>query len=548
MKYDYIIVGAGSAGCILANRLSESGQHSVLVVEAGPKDGALSLKIPAAMLTNLKSTKYNWAFKGDPEPELNNRQLKHDRGMTLGGSSSINGMVFIRGHAQDFEVWKESGCQGWGYADVLPYFKRLENFDGGGCEFRGDSGPMNVHRPSPSNPLSSAFVQAGLEAGYPQTDDIVGYCQEGFGPLDQSIHNGERWSATRAYLNPARERTNLTIVTGALVERVLIKDKVATGINYKNQRGEQVTAWANKEVILSSGAVGSPQLLMLSGIGPKAHLADMGIPLVKDLPGVGQNLNDHPDLVMKFKCLKPVTLWPKLSLVGRMMAGVEWLTRRKGICATNHFDVVGCIRSHPDVAYPDLQLTLTPLGVEDHTSWDPIEEHAFQIHVGLMQTHSRGRIELVSADPAAAPSILVNYLQDHRDREAMRSGIRLVRELVRQPSLDLYRGEEIFPGDALTSDAELDQCINRESYTQWHLSCTVRMGVDPDTGAVVDTSGRVHGIKALRVVDASIMPRVTNGNTNAPTMMLAEKLSDAILGLPPLPPIELELWQRSATE
>ena len=287
---------------------------------------------------------------------------------------------------------------------------------------------------------------------------------------------------------------------------------------------------------------------MLSGIGPKAHLADMGIPLVKDLPGVGQNLNDHPDLVMKFKCLKPVTLWPKLSLVGRMMAGVEWLTRRKGICASNHFDVVGCIRSHPDVAYPDLQLTLTPLGVEDHTSWDPIEEHAFQIHVGLMQTHSRGRIELVSADPAAAPSILVNYLQDHRDREAMRSGIRLVRELVRQPSLDLYRGEEIFPGDALTSDAELDQCINRESYTQWHLSCTVRMGVDPDTGAVVDTSGRVHGIKALRVVDASIMPRVTNGNTNAPTMMLAEKLSDAILGLPPLPPIELELWQRSATE
>ena len=238
-------------------------------------------------------------------------------------------------------------------------------------------------------------------------------------PLTQSIHNGERWSATRAYLNPARERTNLTIVTGALVERVLIKDKVATGINYKNQRGEQITAWANKEVILSSGAVGSPQLLMLSGIGPKAHLADMGIPLVKDLPGVGQNLNDHPDLVMKFKCLKPVTLWPKLSLVGRMMAGVEWLTRRKGICASNHFDVVGCIRSHPDVAYPDLQLTLTPLGVEDHTSWDPIEEHAFQIHVGLMQTHSRGRIELVSADPAAAPSILVNYLQDHRDREAL---------------------------------------------------------------------------------------------------------------------------------
>ncbi len=547
MKFDYIIVGAGSAGCILANRLSESGQHSVLVVEAGPKDSALSLKIPAAMLANLKSTKYNWTFKGDPEPELNNRQIIHDRGKVLGGSSSINGMVFIRGHAQDFEGWKESGCQGWGYADVLPYFKRLENFDAGGSDFRGDSGPMKVHRPSPSNPLSSAFVQAGVEAGYPQTDDIVGYCQEGFGPLDQSIYNGERWSTTRAYLNPARDRSNLTIETGALVERVLISDKVATGIEYKNRRGERVTALANKEVILCSGAVGSPKLLMLSGIGPKAHLADMGIPLVEDLPGVGQNLNEHPDLVMKFKCVKPVSMWSKLTLVGRIMAGVEWVTRRKGICASNHFDVVGCIRSHPDVAYPDLQLTLTPLAI-DHTTWKPINEHAFQIHIGLMQAHSRGRIELVSADPAAAPSILANYLHDHRDREALRSGVRLVRELVRQPSLDQYRGAEIFPGDALKSDAEIDQCINSETTTQWHLSCTARMGMDPKMGAVVDPSGRVHGIKALRVVDASIMPRVTNGNTNAPTLMLADKLSDTILGLPPLSPIELELWQHSSPE
>ena len=540
--YDYVIVGAGSAGCVLANRLTDNGRYSVLILEAGPEDKALSLKIPAAMLTNLRSSRHNWAFQGDPEPELGGRQITHDRGKTLGGSSSINGMVFIRGHALDFEGWRKSGCEGWGYADVLPYFKRMESYSGGASKFRGDSGPMRIHRPTPENPVAAALVKAGIEAGYPHTDDICGYCQEGFGILDQSIHQGERWSAARAYLDPARSRPNLTIETGALAQRILLQNQLATGVQYKNRQGQEVTVSARKEVILAAGAVGSPQILMLSGIGPETHLQGLGISVVAHLPGVGQNLNEHPDFVLKYKCLQPVSLWPKTRLPGRIAAGMQWLISRKGICASNHFDVVACVRSAADVEYPDLQYTIMPLAVDDET-WSPIPEHAFQIHVGLMRAYSRGRIELRDADPATPPRILVNYLQDKRDREAMRSGIRLVRELVDQPAFAPFRGAEIFPGDAAQSDAELDQYLNTHTTTQWHLSGTARMGSESDPGAVVDSSGRVHGIAALRVVDASIMPKVTNGNTNSPTLMIAEKLSDAILDIPTLPRIEAEIWR-----
>ena len=547
MEYDYIIVGAGSAGCVLANRLSSNVFQRVLLIEAGPENNALSIKMPAAVLTNLKRKTHNWAYQGEPEPALNGRQIQHDRGKTLGGSSSINGMVFIRGHALDFEGWRQSGCAGWSYADVLPYFKRMEYYSAGGDAFRGAEGPLNVYRPIPEDPLALAFITSGKQAGYPVTEDICGYRQEGFGSLDRSVHAGERWSTARAYLEPARNRTNLTVVTKAQVQRLVIDGCRVTGVVYKYGRGIIKTVQARREVILSAGAVGSPHLLMLSGIGPADHLQSMGIDVVADLPGVGQNLNDHPDFVLKYKCTQPVSLWPKVKPLGKVAAGVRWLLTREGICASNHFEVVGCIRSGAGVEYPDIQLTMSPIAVNDDT-WEPLQEHAFQIHVGLMRAHSRGKIELRSADPAEPPRILVNYLQDPRDRVLLRKGIRLVRELVGQPAFTALRGAEIFPGETAQSDADLDTHLNSHTTTQWHLSCTARMGPDTDKGAVVDANGRVHGIAGLRVVDASIMPMVTNGNTNSPTIMIAEKLSDDILGYPALPRIEADFWQHPRFE
>ena len=542
MEYDYIIVGAGSAGCVLANRLSADGSHSVLLIEAGPKNRALSLKIPAAVLTNLKSTRHNWAFQGEPEPELAGRSMRHDRGRTLGGSSSINGMVFIRGHALDFEGWRQAGCEGWGYADVLPYFKRMECYAGGGCDYRGADGPLKVHRPEPDNPIYDAFLQAGKQAGYPHSEDICGYRQEGFATLDSSIHNGERSSSATAFLAPARERSNLTVITTALVTAIAIEDQVATGIVFVDAGGTRVIATARREVVLSAGAVGSPHLLMLSGVGPAAHLRSHGIDVKADLPGVGQNLNDHPDFVLKYKCLQPVSIWPKTRLLGRAFAGMQWLINRTGVCASNQFDMVACLRSAAGVEYPDIQLTISPVAVDDQ-SWDPLPEHAFQIHVGLMRAHSRGEITLRDADPKSPPHILVNYLKDPRDRDLLRAGIRIVRELVDQPAFAGLCGAEIFPGAAVQEDADLDRCLDSHLATQWHLSGTARMGASTDTGAVVDPQGRVHGIAALRVVDASIMPAATNGNTNSPTLMIAEKLSDAILGVPPLSPLDVAVWQ-----
>lgn len=540
VHFDYIIVGAGSAGCVLANRLTENPDNSVLLIEAGPENSALSLKMPAAVLTNLKGTKHNWAFTGEPEPELNGRQLQHDRGKTLGGSSSINGMLYIRGHALDFEGWRQSGCEGWSYADVLPYFKRMESY-GSGDEYRGSDGPLTIPCTQATEPLAQAFIMAGEQAGYPVTDDISGFCQEGFGTLDSTVHNGERLSTARAYLDPARNRSNLTIITDAQVQHIVMSGKTATGVIYTDRHGRTVTCKANKEVILCAGAVGSPHLLMLSGIGPAAHLQSMGIDVVQDLPGVGQNLNEHPDFVLKFKCKKPVSLWPKTKPLGKLTAGIQWLLTRKGICASNHFDVVGCIRSAPGVEYPDLQLTLSPIAVDDDT-WVPLQEHAFQIHVGLMQAHSRGEITLRDADPASPPRILVNYLQDNRDRELMRIGIRLIRELVEQPAFADFKGAEIFPGATAQTDEQLDQHLSRNVATQWHLSGTAKMGLVTDNSAVVSPDGQVHGVEHLRVVDASIMPTVTNGNTNCPTIMIAEKLSDAILGRAALPRIEAKYW------
>jgi len=541
-EYDYIIVGAGSAGCVLANRLSKNPKNSVLLIEAGREDKSITLKMPAAVLLNLKSTKHNWAFKGEPEPELAGRQLQHDRGKTLGGSSSINGMVFIRGNSLDYEGWRQMGCEGWGYADVLPYFKKMETYSGGGDDFRGESGPLKVHRSIPKDQLSLAFIKAGKEAGYKETDDISGYCQEGFGIFDRTVFKGERWSTTRAYLDPVRRRKNLTIITKALVCKLILENNTATGVCFKNNKDKIFNVKSKKEVILCAGAVGSPHLLMLSGIGPKDHLKSMGINLKADLPGVGQNLQDHPDFMIKYKCLKPVTLWPKTKKLNSVGAGIQWLLTREGMCASNHFDAVACVRSGPTVEYPDLQFCISPIAMDDNT-WQPLQEHAFQVHVGLMRTYSRGKIELRSSNPADPPRILVNYLKDKRDRELMRKGIHLVRELLDQPAFSELKGEEIFPGDICKSDSDLDTKLNSHTTSQWHLACTARMGLKTDKYAVVDNSGRVHGFNGLRVVDASIMPFAPNGNTNAPTIMIAEKISDKILGSKPLPRLDLQTWQ-----
>ena len=541
-EYDYIIVGAGSAGCVLANRLSKNPKNSVLLLEAGREDKSITLKMPGAVLLNLKSTKHNWAFKGEPEPELAGRQLQHDRGKTLGGSSSINGMVFIRGNSLDYEGWRQMGCDGWGYADVLPYFKKMESYSGGGDDFRGDTGPLRVHRSVPKDPLSIAFIKAGKEAGYKETEDVSGYCQEGFGIFDRTVFKGERWSTTRGYLDPVRDRKNLTIITKALVSKLILENNKATGVCFKDNKNKIFNIKSKKEVILCAGAVGSPHILMLSGIGPKDHLKSMGINLIADMPGVGQNLQDHPDFMIKYKCLKPVTLWPKTKRLNSIGAGIQWLLTKEGMCASNHFDSVACIRSGPGVEYPDLQLCISPIAMENN-SWQPLKEHAFQVHVGLMRTHSRGKIELRSSNPADPPRILVNYLKDKRDRELMRKGIHLVRELLDQPSFSDLKGEEIFPGDNCKSDADLDAKLNLHTTSQWHLACTARMGLKTDKYAVVDNSGKVHGLSNLRVVDASIMPFAPNGNTNAPTIMIAEKISDEILGSKPLTRIELQTWQ-----
>ena len=547
MEYEYIIVGAGSAGCVLANRLTEDGRHRVLLIEAGPKNNALSLKIPAAVLKNLKSTKYNWAYQGEPEPELGGRVITHDRGKTLGGSSSINGLCFIRGHALDFEGWRQSGCEGWGYADVLPYFKRLENYSGGESEYRGGDGPLVVHRPKPQNPLYKAFIEAGRDAGYQTTDDICGYRQEGFGVFDMSTENGERNSTAKAYLDPARRRQNLTVMTDKQVQKIFFNGNEATGISYKTVNGDIIKVDALKEVILSAGAVGSPQLLMLSGVGPASHLKDHGITIVADMPGVGQNLNDHPDFVLKYKCLKPVSIWPQTRLVRRTFAGIRWLLRRDGICASNQFEAVACVRSAAGVEYPDIQLTISPAAVDDQT-WEPLPEHAFQIHVGLMRGFSRGNITLRNSDPASPPRILANYLKDPRDRDLLRKGIRIVREIASQPAFKPFCGEEIYPGFASQTDEDLDGCIKEKLNTQWHLSGTARMGTSNNREAVVDAHGKVHGLSKIRIVDASIMPAATNGNTNSPTIMIAEKLSDSILGKYPLARIELPVWQNKDYE
>jgi choline dehydrogenase len=544
--YDYIIVGAGSAGCVLAARLTEDPHIRVLLVEAGPKDRSWRIDMPSAVGSLLSSDRFNWNYVSDAEPYLDGRRLTHPRGRVLGGSSSINGMVYIRGHAGDYDGWAESGLSGWGYGDVLPYFKRAEQHLHGADPYHGGSGPLAVFAPDiEASPLASAFVQAAAQAGYGISHDPNGERQEGFGRVDRTTQNGRRCSAARAYLAPALRRANLKILTGALVRRILLRGNRAIGIEFapgnRLAHGNQAaTAYADRDVIVSAGAINSPQLLQLSGIGAPAPLSAAGIDTRIELPAVGANLNDHPDLVIQHRCLQPVSIFGANRGMGKILTGLRWFAGLGGLAGSNHFEAGGFLRSRAGVRQPDLQLTFMPLAIKPGTVED-VGMHSFQVHIDLMRPKSLGRVTVRSADPAAAPSICFNYLADPRDREDLRTAVHLTREILAQPALSPYRGEELNPGEALRTDADIDAWVRRSVETCYHPVGTCRMGLEA-RNSVVDVQCRVHGVAGLRVIDASIMPAIVSGNTNAPTIMIAEKMSDLLRGTISLPREQPPIW------
>jgi choline dehydrogenase len=532
-EFDYVIVGAGSAGCVLANRLTEDGRSKVLLVESGGGDGSPFLRMPSALAIAMGIERTNWNYLSEPEPALGGRRISCPRGKVIGGSSSINGMVYIRGNALDFEAWEEAGARGWGYRHVLPYFKRAENREEGGDDYRGGEGPLHTSYGPLDNPLFKAFIEAGRQAGYPVTEDVNGYAQEGFGRMDRTIHKGLRWSAARAYLDPARRRPNLTLWTHCLAERILFEGRRATGLACR-LHDRPVEARARREIILAGGAINSPQLLMLSGIGPAADLRRHGIAVVADRPGVGGNLTDHLEVYFQVACKEPITLYGALGLLPKAMIGAQWLLTRKGLGATNHFESCGFIRSAPGVRWPDLQYHFLPAAIS-YNGKDLATQHGFQAHVGPMRSKSRGRITLRSADAREKPAIRFNYMSHPDDWREFRAAIRLTREIFAQPAFERYRGEELQPGADVTSDEAIDAFIRQHVESAYHPCSTCRMGDPDDPQTVVGPDTRVIGVEGLRVADSSIMPTITTGNLNAPTIMLAEKAADHIRGVPTLP-------------
>lgn len=539
---DYIIVGAGSAGCVLANRLSASGEHSVLLLEAGGSDRNILIEMPTALSYPMASDTYNWGYASEPEPGVDNRQITCPRGRGLGGTSSINGMVYVRGHACDFEEWVAAGADGWGYADCLPYFKRAETWQDGEDAYRGGSGPLGVSGGNnmAGNPLYQAFIDAGVEAGYPRTDDYNGYCQEGFGPMHMTVRGGVRESTSRAYLRPALKRRNLTVMKYVLVDKVVFDGTRAIGVAARHN-GKDMVLHANREVILSAGAIASPMILQRSGIGPETVLGDAGIAPVHPLAGVGQNLQDHLEVYFQFHCKQPVSLNTKLGWFSKLLIGARWVLFKTGLGATNHFESCAFIRSDAGRKSPDIQYHFLPAAMRyDGTA--SIKGHGFQVHVGPNKPKSRGSVTVTSSDPAAAPRILFNYLQHQDDIAVWRKCIRLTREIIAQPALDPFRGDEIQPGTDIASDTDIDTWVRENVESAYHPCGTCRMGQTGDTGAVVDTDCRVIGLDGLRVVDASIFPTVPYGNINAPTIMVAEKAADIILGQQALAPANAPSW------
>jgi choline dehydrogenase len=527
-KFDYVIVGAGSAGCVLADRLSADGQAKVLLLEYGGSDRSIYIQMPSALSIPMNMPRYNWFYHTEPEPHLNGRRMHTPRGKVLGGSSSINGLVYIRGNALDFEGWKASGANGWGYADVLPYFRRAERREQGGDRYRGAQGPLQTRYGSLKNPLHAAWLKAGEQAGYARTADVNGYQQEGFGRMDMTVGEGRRSSAANAYLRPAMRRPNLKVLSEALATRVVFEGKRAVGLEY-TRGGVAHRVDVGRELILSCGPIASPQLLKVSGVGPAGELREMGLDVVEHLPGVGENLQDHLEFYFQVACKEPITLYSSIKPWNRALIGARWLLRKDGLGATNHFETCGFIRSRPGIPYPDLQYHFLPMAVAYDGS-TLAKEHGFQAHVGPMRSKSRGWVRLASRDVRDKPRILFNYLSQPEDWIEMRACVRLTREVFAQTAFDRYRGREIQPGTDVQTDEQIDAFIRDKVESAYHPSCSCKMGAADDAMAVVDPTLRVRGLERLRIVDSSIMPSVTTGNLNAPTIMLAEKAADHIIG------------------